>query len=89
MEPVDSPARPYLLSAALLKNEEDPSLRVRLRQELLRCLRQGQPVEQLEAATTLGKRGTAEDEAVLRRLLTSSDADARIGAASGLLYLMP
>jgi hypothetical protein len=87
-EPADSPARIYLLSAALLQNQDDPSSVKRIRGELLHCLRQGEPAQQLEAATTLGKRGTLDDCAALRELLKSTEPDARIGAASGLLYLM-
>ncbi len=87
-EPADSAARVYLLSAALLQNENDPSFVARIKSGLFGCLRQGKPVEQLEAATAIGKRGTADDQAALRELLNRPEPDARIGAASGLLYLM-
>jgi len=42
----------------------------------------------LEAATVLGKCGSAKDLPALSKLSNSSDADARIGAASGSLYLL-
>lgn len=87
-EPADSLARVYLLSAALRQNQDDPAFSARIKGALFLCLRQGEPAEQLEAATAIGKCGTAQDSAALRELLKSPEPDARIGAASGLLYLM-
>jgi hypothetical protein len=77
-----------LLSAVLLQNQNDPSSTERIKGALFHYLRQGEPAQQLEAATAIGKRGTADDRASLRELLNGPEPDTRIGAASGLLYLM-
>jgi hypothetical protein len=55
---------------------------------LAACLARGQPAEQLEAATALGVCGTTADLPLLARLLQSGEADARIGAATGSLYIL-
>lgn len=88
LEPEDSPARCYIAAALLRHTARDTSGAARLRRILATCLVRGQLAEQLEAATTLGMRGTSADLAALTRLLRSPEADARIGAASGLLYII-
>jgi SSS family solute:Na+ symporter len=87
-EPADSSARVYLVTAALLQAKRNSPAAVRLKSQLALYLEGGKPNEQLEAATVLGKCGSAKDLPALTRLLSSSKADARIGAASGLLYLL-
>jgi len=88
LEPEDSPARCYIAAALLRHTARDSSSATRLRRILASCLVQRPPAEQLEAATTLGMRGTSADRPALARLLRSPEADARIGAASGLLYII-
>jgi SSS family solute:Na+ symporter len=88
-EPADSPARPYLLAAGLLHAARDASSSAKLRRQLAWYLANGKANEQLEAATVLGRCGATEEIPELTRLLQSPEADARIGAASGLLYLLP
>jgi hypothetical protein len=58
-----------------------------LKHKLAAYLKTGKPSEQLEAATVLGEYGDADDLVSLEKLLASPESDARIGAASGLLYL--
>lgn len=87
-EPSDSIARVYLKAAALL-HEPPHSLAIPdLKKELSAYLKNGLPNEQLEAATILGRCGTAQDLPRLAPLLTNPEADARIGAATGSLYLL-
>jgi SSS family solute:Na+ symporter len=87
-EPADSPARPYLLGAVLLHSPADSASAADLRRQLSRCLDKGKPNEQLEAAIVLGRCGTPGERPELTPLLDNPQADARIGAASGLLYLL-
>ena len=87
LEPEDSPVRGYVAAASLRHTARDSSGTIRLKQVLTDRLSRGQPAEQLEAAMALGRFGTAADRPALTRLLLSAEADARIGAASGLLYL--
>jgi len=88
LEPEDSPVRAYAASALLRHAEENSSGATRLKQVLAEHLARGQPSEQLEAAIALGMRGTTEDLPVLARLADSPEADARIGATSGSLYIL-
>jgi hypothetical protein len=88
LEPEDSPARSYVAAALLRHTARDTSGAARLRRILATCLVRGTPAEQLEAATTLGMCGTTKDLPALRRLLHSTEADARIGAAGGSLYIL-
>jgi SSS family solute:Na+ symporter len=87
-EPGDSPARPYIIGAVLLHSPGDSTLAADLRRQLAGYLDKGKPNEQLEAATVLGRRGTSAEVTGLTRLLENPEADARIGAANGLLYLL-
>ncbi len=80
-------ARPYIFSA-LLRHTAAPEEARKLREELAVYLRTGTPDEQLEVATVLGLRGAVEERPLLEGLLRNENADTRIGAASGLLYLM-
>jgi hypothetical protein len=87
-EPAGSSARVYLITAALLQAKRNSPLALKLKPQLALYLEGGKPNEQLEAATVLGKCGSEKDLPALSRLLNSSDADTRIGAASGSLYLL-
>lgn len=85
--PADSPARPYLLAAALAHSPPDSAARLALLEQLRPLLARSSAGEQLELAVALGR---ARDRADLNRLsllLDHAEADARIGGASGLLYL--
>jgi HEAT repeat protein len=86
-EPPNSSARVYLLVAALAHAVQGSTAETLLVPGLARYLERGQPNEQLEAAVALGRRGAAEAAAALSALLNHPEPDARIGAASGLLYL--
>ena len=88
LEPEASPVRAYVAAALLRHTAKDSSGAAGLKQVLASCLVRGQPAEQLEAATALGMCGTAADLPVLARFLHSPEADARIGAASGSLYIL-
>jgi SSS family solute:Na+ symporter len=87
-EPADSSARVYLITATLFQAKRNSPTAVKLKPQLAPYLEGGKPNEQLEAATVLGKCGSAKDLPALSKLSNSSDADARIGAASGSLYLL-
>jgi SSS family solute:Na+ symporter len=87
-EPADSSVRVYLITATLLQAKRNSPAAVKLKPQLALYLEGGKPNEQLEAATVLGKCGSTKDLPALTKLLNSSEADARIGAASGLLYLL-
>jgi hypothetical protein len=88
LEPKDSPARAYLAAAVLRHIPEDSAGADRLKEILRDCMSRRPPAEQLEAAITLGMFGTGAEMQALAPLLQSPDADARIGAASGLLYII-
>jgi hypothetical protein len=85
VEPADSIARVYLISALLLHVKDD-SLIVELENELIPYLK-GKANEQLEVGIVTGIRGKAEGWALLQPLLNDPEPDARIGAANGLLRL--
>lgn len=85
-EPLDSVARVYLISALLL-HEKNSQAAGPLRKQLIHYF-DGHPNEQLEAALVLGMTGTKQDVAVLKPLLNNPEADARIGAANGILHLL-
>jgi len=87
IESVDSIARIYLITAILLHND-DPAEISELEPQLARYAN-GKPNEQLELGLVTGLRGKPEGIALLTPLLKSSEGDARIGAASGLLRLVP
>jgi len=76
------------LIAAQLLHEEKRIARQELLKQLAVFLNSTKANEQLEAATVLGMRGTAEERPGLMRLLQSREPDARIGAADGLLHLL-
>jgi hypothetical protein len=88
LELEDSPVRAYVAAALLRHTAGNSSAAARLKRVLAACLVRGQPGEQLEAATALGMCGTTADLPTLTRLLHSLEADARIGAASGSLYIL-
>jgi SSS family solute:Na+ symporter len=87
-EPADSKARAYLLSAALLHSTNDQISAPQLSTALRAYLERGTVGEKFEVAPTLGRRGNTTEIPTLLRLLDSTDADPRIGAASGLLHLV-
>jgi SSS family solute:Na+ symporter len=87
-EPSHSPARVYLAAGALLHTRSGSSSSALFKTVLRRYLRDGKPNEQLEAGTVLGQRGTAADIPFLEPLLKNHAADARIGAANGLLHFV-
>ena len=87
LEPEDSPVRGYVAAALLRHTARNSSGTTRLKQVLTDRLARGQPAEQLEAAIALGRFGTAANRPALTRLLLSAEADTRIGAANGSLYL--
>jgi SSS family solute:Na+ symporter len=84
-EASDSPARVYLLAAALLHVPRASAHALEIKRRLRAFLQTGKGNEQLEAATVIGMRGSAEDEPALHQALQSSEADGRIGAAGALL----
>lgn len=88
LEPEDSPVRVYVAAALLRHTAKDSAGAARLKQVLAGCLVRGRPAEQLEGAIALGMFGAAGDLPALARLLQSPEADARIGAASGSLYIL-
>jgi hypothetical protein len=86
VEPADSIARIYLVTALLL-HETDASAVAELEKQLLPYLH-GKANEQLEVGIVTGLRGKADGISVLQPLLQSNEPDARIGAANGLLRLI-
>jgi HEAT repeat protein len=86
VEPSDSIARVYLITALLL-HETNSSISAELEQQLLPYLK-GKANEQLEAGIVLGLRGNAGSIPLLQPLLHDNEPDARIGAANGLLRLL-
>jgi HEAT repeat protein len=86
VEPSDSIARVYLITALLL-HEIDASAIAKLENQMLPYLR-GKPNEQLEVGIVTGVRGNVGDIPLLQPLLHSDEPDARIGAANGLLRLI-
>jgi len=85
-EPFNSVARVYLITGVLL-HEKDASVAVELKKQLVHYFK-GRANEQLEAATVLGLVGGREDLTALKSLLNDPEADARIGAANGMLHLL-
>lgn len=87
IEPADSIARIYLITALLL-HSDNPYEILHLEASLANYVN-GKPNEQLELGIVTGLRGKQEGVALLTPLLNSPVADARIGAATGLLRLVP
>lgn len=89
VEPADSPARVYLLAAAFLHATRSSAEAQALKARLLDFIDAGKANEQFEVGTVLGMRGSAEtDLPALERLLKSSEADGRVGAAGAMLSLL-
>ncbi len=86
-EPAGSAARPYLLAAALAHQPPGAPDRAALLEQLRPLLASGTAGEQLELAVALGRARDPADRDRLLHLLDHTEADARIGGASGLLYL--
>jgi len=88
VEAADSPARVYLLGAALLHAPRGSAAAAAFKEQLLGVFGRGQANEQFEAATVIGLRGSPEDLPALLGLLKSKEADARVGAAGAALRLV-
>jgi HEAT repeat protein len=86
VEPAESIARVYLITALLL-HESNASAIAELEKQLLPYLH-GKANEQLELGIVTGLLGNADGIPVLLSLLHSNEPDARIGAANGLLRLI-
>jgi HEAT repeat protein len=86
VEPADSIARIYLITALLL-HETNVSAIAELKTQL-HAYRNGKANEQLELGIVTGLLGNADGIPVLEPLLQSNEPDARIGAANGLLRLI-
>ena len=86
IEPADSIARVYLITALML-HVKDTAAITELEKQMLPYLH-GKANEQLEVGIVTGLRGKSEGIKLLTPLLTNSEPDARIGAANGLLRLI-
>jgi hypothetical protein len=86
VEPNDSVARVYIITALLLHEKDNAAVRELEKQ--LRPYFNGKANEQLEAGIVTGLRGQSEGSELLQPMLNSSEADGRIGAANGMLRLL-
>ena len=86
VELADSIARVYLITALLL-HANDATEIANLEKQLIPYLN-GKANEQLEVGIATGLRGKSEGLELLKPLLKSSEPDARIGAANGMLRLL-
>lgn len=86
VEPLDSPARVYALSAAIRHGnaEHGPAWSAEAR----KFLTDGKPNEALEAGFALSVKGDHAELPVLLTNLKSQESDARIGSADGALRLL-
>lgn len=87
-ESPDSMARVYLISAAFLHADPHGQSILQWRKRLRDYVVKGRVNEQFEASAALAKRSDDQDRELLKQLLTSQDADARIGAANALMHLL-
>jgi HEAT repeat protein len=87
VEPADSIARIYFITALLL-NVKDEAEIVELEKQLIPYLNNGKSNELLEIGISTGLRGNPDDLQILEPLLKNPDVDARIGAANGMLQLL-
>lgn len=87
IEPADSIARVYFITALLLHTKDAAKI-AELQKQLIPYLDHGKGNEILEIGLATGLRGDANDVPMLESLLKNPDADARIGAANGLLKLL-
>jgi hypothetical protein len=87
-EPDGSPARAYLLAAAWVHLPKEATERHDVNAKLRAYLAGGTPSEMLEVAVVLGRYGDRAAAPALAALLDAAHPDARIGGASGLLYLL-
>jgi SSS family solute:Na+ symporter len=85
-EPLDSPARVYLLSAAM--RHGGSRFLPTWNSETQKYLQTGKPNEALEAGFALGVRGDQAQLPFLVANLNAVEADARIGSADGALRLL-
>lgn len=86
VEPADSIARVYLITALLLHVKDSAEI-AGLEKQLVPYLN-GKANEQLEAGIVTGLRGRSEGFDFLKPLLNSPEPDACIGAANGMLRLI-
>jgi HEAT repeat protein len=86
MEPVDSIARVYLITAVLLHTNDAREI-VELEKRLVSYAK-GKANEQLEVGIATGLLGRSEGFEILKPMLSDPEPDARIGAANGLLKLL-
>lgn len=86
-EPRESPARPYILVAALRHLAPGDAVD-QWSDELRSSLPQAGSGAVREIAPALGRRGDESAASALERLLQADDADIRIGAADGILHLL-
>ncbi|MDB6121848.1 MAG: hypothetical protein JWQ71_841 [Pedosphaera sp.] len=86
VEPTDSIARVYLITALLLHVKDSAEI-AGLEKQLVPYLN-GKANEQLEVGIVTGLRGRSEGVELLKPLLNSPEPDARIGAANGMLRLI-
>lgn len=87
VEPADTIARVYFITALLLHTNDAAEI-AELQKQLIPYLDHGKGNEILEIGLATGLRGDANDASMLKSLLKNPDADARIGAANGLLQLL-
>jgi HEAT repeat protein len=86
VEPADSIARVYLITALLLHVKDSAEI-AGLEKQLVPYLN-GKANEQLEVGIVTGLRGRSEGLEFLKPLLNNTEPDARIGAANGMLRLI-
>jgi hypothetical protein len=86
LDPADSIARIYFISALLL-HASDPRERAVLEKQLNAYVK-GKANEQLELGIVTGLLGRSKGLKVLEPMLNDPEPDARIGAANGMLKLL-
>jgi len=86
LEPGNSIARVYLITALLLHLKDAPEI-TPLEKQFPAYLR-GRANEQLEVGIVMGLRGQRDGLTLLCPLLNNPEPDARIGAANGMLHLL-
>jgi HEAT repeat protein len=86
IEPADSIARVYLITAILLHTSD--AREIADLEKRLAPYAKGKANEQLEVGIATGLLGRSEGFEVLKPMLTDPEPDARIGAANGMLKLL-
>jgi hypothetical protein len=85
-EPLDSPARVYLCSAAYVHAREPADLR-EFERAVLDYVKTGSESQRHEATSALALRGGPEHLAILETLLRSREPDSRVGAAHAIVRI--